>query len=309
MKVQLSGIGRSVDAIIADAFRSFGCKPLGGQSSTGWSKQSDLQRCPRRYQLKHELGATPLLVGEVSPGLDSGSVGHALLGTYYAGMLPDNSYSGWQPNTPKPHELLQAMQNVGLPGELFMIAEQCLDGYLEHWMNEDVRPMAVEMPAGDSTFHTSRFDLVFYTEDSLHTGLWIGEHKLLKAGTDLEEYRMHGEILGEMLSWRLSNLDDFFGMPLNGVCLNVTFKPTQRVPPRFQRLWLPVPPEEYIQRYVDDRSYWLKALEDCRQYFGAEPWPRALLGCKKFKLCRFFAHCRDLDPSQLKFPTEPQSEE
>jgi len=309
MKIQLPGIGRSVDAIIADAFRSFGCKPLGGQSGTGWSKQSDFQRCPRRYQLKHELGATPLLVGEVAPGLDSGTVGHALLAAYYAGMLADDRYPGWQPNTPEPRALLQAMQAAGLPGELFMVAEQCLDGYLEHWATEDVRPVAVEMSAGDAAFHTSRFDLVFYTEEGLHTGLWIGEHKLLKAGTDLEEYRLHGEILGEMLSWQLSELDAFFGMPLSGVCLNVTFKPTKTLPPRFQRLWLSVPPEEVMQRYMDDRVYWLQLLEDCQLRFGDKPWPRALFGCKKYKLCRFFAHCRDLDDTQLKFNSEPYSEE
>jgi hypothetical protein len=305
MKIQLPGIGKSVDAIIAEAFAAFGCRPLGGQSGTGWSKQSDLQRCPRRYQLKHELGATPLLVGEVSPGLDVGAVGHALLAVYYAAMLPDERYPGWQPGLPDPFALLQAMQDAGLPGEIYMVAEQCLSGYLEHWATEDVRPVAVEMSAGDAKFHTSRFDLPFYTEEGLHPGLWIGEHKFLKSGTDTEEYRMHGEILGEMLAWQLSGLDDVFGMPLAGVCLNVIFKPTKTLPPRFQRLWLPVPPMDHMRRYAEDRVYWLKVLLDCKQRFGASPWPRALLGCKKFRLCRYFAHCRDLDNSQLKFDAAP----
>jgi hypothetical protein len=309
MRVQLPGVGKSVDAIIAEAFAALGCRPMGGQSGTGWSKQSDLQRCPRRYQLKHELGATPLLVGEVSPGLDVGAVGHALLAAYYAAMLPDDRYPGWQSTVPDPFALLQAMQNAGLPGEIYMVAEQCLNGYLEHWATEDVRPMAVEMHAGDAKFHTSRFDLVFYTEEGLHPGLWIQEHKFLKAGTDLEEYRMHGEILGEMFSWQLSALDDFFEAPLNGVCLNVIFKPTKTLPPRFQRLWMPVPPPEYIKRYAEDRVYWLRTLMDLKQRFGDRPWPRALLGCKKFKLCRYFAHCRDLDDAQLKFGSSLPPEE
>lgn len=301
MKIQLPGGGRSVDAIIAEAFASFGCKPLGGQSGTGWSKQSDFQRCPRRYQLKHELGATPLVVGEVAPSLDIGAVGHVLLAVHYAAMMPDDRYPGWQPNLPEPHALLEAMLAAGLPGEIYMVVQQCLDGYLERWAGEDIRPMAVEYSAGDAKFHTSRFDLVCYTEEGLHPGLWIGEHKFLKRGTDLEEYRLHGEILGEMLSWQLSGLDDFFGLPLAGVCLNVIFKPTKTLLPTFQRLWLPVPPPEHIQRYATDRVFWLKLLMECKQRFGSAPWPRALLGCKKYKLCRYFEHCRSLDAGQLQF--------
>jgi hypothetical protein len=204
---------------------------------------------------------------------------------------------------------LEAMQNAGLPGEVFMVAQQCLDGYLEHWATEDVRPVAVEMSAGDSKFHTSRFDLPFYTEEGLHPGLWIGEHKFLKAGTDLEEYRMHGEIIGEVLSWQLSQLDDFFGMPLAGVCLNVIYKPTKTLPPRFQRLWMSVPPIAHLKRYAEDRVYWLKTLMDLKQRFGSQPWPRALLGCKKFRLCRYFAHCRDLDDAQLRFDAPLSLEE
>lgn len=301
MKIQLPGAGKSVDAIIAEAFRSLGCEPMGGASETGWSKQSDFQRCPRRYQLKHELGAAPLLVGEVAPGLDIGAVGHALLATHYVAMLLDDRYPGFRPNPPEPFALLQAMTDAGLPMEIYALADRCLSGYLEFWANEDVRPMAVEMQAGDAQFHTSRFDAVFYTEEGLHPGLWVGEHKFLKAGTDLEEYRMHGEVLGEVLSWQLSKLDEFFGMPLAGVCLNVIFKPTKTLPPRFQRLWLS-PPPEVIKRYATDRVYWLRQLMECKQRFGENVWPKALFGCKKYRLCRYFAHCRDLDDSQLIVP-------
>jgi hypothetical protein len=301
MKIQLPGVGRSVDAIIAAAFRSLGCEPFGGATGTGWSKQSDFQRCPYRYQLKHELGATPLIVGEVSTALDVGSVGHALLAVHYAALLPDDRYPGFRATIPTPAALLDAMVVEGLPMEIFAIADQCLSGYMEHWATEDVRPVAVEMFAGDRSFHTSRFDMVFYTDAGFHPGLWIAEHKFLKSGTDLEEYRMHGEVLGEMLSWRLSNLTDFFGMPLAGVCLNVTFKPTKTGLPRYQRLWL-TPREDIIDRYVEDREYWLGVLQDCRQRFGAEAWPKALHGCKQYRLCRYFAHCRDLDESQLRVP-------
>lgn len=301
MRVQLpAGVGRSIDAIIAAAFRAFGCTPMGGASESGWSKQSDFQRCMRRYQLKHELGAAPLLAGAVSPGLDIGSVGHALLAVHYAALLPDDRYPGYQPNLPSPMDLLQAMTDAGLPQEIAMVVEQCYLGYVEFWAQEDVRSMAVEMPAGDAAFHTARFDHVFYTEDAWRSGLWVQEHKFLKAGTDLDEYRMHGEILGEVLAFHLDRLDEFFSMPLNGVCLNVIFKPTAKTLPRYQRIWIS-PSEEVMRRYVSDREYWIGALENCRRF---QVWPRALEGCKRYRLCRFFSHCRDLDDGQLTFAKE-----
>ena len=301
MRVQLPGVGKSVDAIIAEAFRSFGCEPFGGASSTGWSKQSDFQRCPRRYQLKHDLRATPLLVGEVSTALDVGSVGHALLAAHYAAMLPDDRYPGFRTSVPEPAALLQAMVDAGLPMEIFAVADQCFSGYLERWADEDVQPVAIEMLAGDPAFHTSRFDMVFYTEQGMHPGLWIDEHKFLKSGTDLEEYKMHGEVLGEVLSWQLSKLDEFFGMPLSGVCLNVIFKPTKTALPHYQRLWLS-PQVEVLDRYVTDRVYWLDETRRCKQQYGDAAWPKALHGCKQYRLCRYFAHCRDLDDSKLKVP-------
>ena len=297
MRVQLPIlVGKSVDAIIVDAFRSLGCAPMGGPSSNGWSKQGDFQRCPRRYQLIHEVGAVPTVAGDGSEALDVGSVGHALLAVYYAKMLPDDRYPGWREKVPEPEALLKAMVDQGLPIQIASVVERCFEGYIEFWGNEDVRPLAVEMQAGDAKFHTSRFDLVFFTEDGIHDGLWVQEHKFLKAGTDLEEYKLHGEILGEVLSFHLSKLDDFFGMPLNGVCLNVIFKPTAKMLPKYQRLWIQ-PTWDALERYAADRKYWIQAMLECKRM---KTWPRALSGCKRYKLCRYFAHCRDLDDAQLK---------
>lgn len=295
------GVGKSLDAIIAEAFRALGCEPwsAAGGSTTGWSKQSDFQRCPWRYQLKHELGATPLLAGAVSEALGVGSVGHLLLAAHYAQLLPDARYPGWRSNVPDPYVLLQALGDAGLPMAISTVVEQCFNAYVERWSNEDIRPMAVELSAGDQSFHTSRFDLVFYTEDGIHDGLWIGEHKFLKYGTDLEEYNLHGEVIGEALSFQLSELDQFFGLPLNGVCLNVIFKPDSKHLPTCKRVWLHPTPEA-LERYANDRSYWLQILLDCKR---RKVWPRALEGChRRNRLCRYFAHCRDLDDSQLKFP-------
>lgn len=300
MRVQLpKGFGKSVDSIIAEACRSLGLEPWGGASKSGWSKQGDFQRCPRRYQLRHEIGAAPAVVGVAAPGLDIGSVGHVLLAANYARDLPDDRYPGWRPVTVDPFTLLTAIVDCGLPQADGAVVEQCMAGYLEHWGNEAFGVMAVEMQAGDAQFHTSRYDMVAVVEDGRHDGLWVVEHKFLSPRTDIEEYRMHGEILGEVLSFHLSKLDEVFGMPLEGVCLNVIFKPTKTALPRYQRLWIQ-PTVEALERYAQDREYWIRAMAECKRM---QIWPRALQGCKTFHgLCRFFKHCMNLDDGQLILP-------
>lgn len=309
MRVQLPGVGKSIDAIVKEAFAYLGCKPWGGPSATGWSKQKDFQRCPRRYQLIHELGAVPALANiESTKGLDIGAVGHVLLAAHYARYLPDDSYPGWQQNPPEPLAVLDALEKFGLAIELRAEVERLFSGYLEFYANETIQPCAVEMPAGDAKFHTSRFDLILYAQDGIHDGLWIGEHKFLKSSTDIEEYRLDGEVLGELLSFELSKLSEFFGMPVNGVCLNVIFKPTKTGLPRYQRLWIS-PPYEVIKRYAEDRAYWLNSLMLCKRVGGI--WPKALNGCTtKYRTCRFFNHCRDLDDGQIQLlgPPKPSEE-
>jgi len=292
--VQLPSVGRSLDSIVAEVFKTFGCEPWGGASQNGWSKQSDFLRCPYRYYLKHVKGAGPAAVGDVSPALDIGSVCHLLLAARYAAALPDDRYPGWRPVVIEPMALLRALEAAGLPLSISSECERLYDGYAERWGNETLVPVAVEMPVGMPSLHTSRYDLVFFVEDGLHDGLWIGEHKTMSSGTDIEDFRFDGEVLGEMLSWQLSSLTEFFGAHLNGVCINALVK--AKSAPRYQRLWITVP-DQLVDTYATNRGHW---AQQELYYQSRNLWPKSLFGCKsKYSKCRFWEHCRTLDDSKL----------
>lgn len=294
MRVQLPGVGRSVDSIVVEAFKVLDCAPWGGQSAMGWSKQSDFLRCPYRYYLKHVRGVGPLVVGDTGPALDIGSIVHLLLAARYSAMLPDHRYPGWRPNPPDPFVLLRTLESCGLPLSISQEVERLYEGYAEKYGADLIVPMAVEFGVGNPAFHTSRYDLVFYVEDGIHDGFWIGEHKTMSSATDIETFRFNGEVLGEMLSWRLSGLDTYFGGPLNGVCINALVK-TKSVP-RYQRLWIPVN-WAMIDHYAGQREQWVAREAACVQ---SAVWPQSLAGCNiRYSKCRFWEHCSTDDESQL----------
>jgi hypothetical protein len=295
--IQLPGLGRSVDAIIRDACASLGIEPWGGASEDGWSKRSDFLRCPYRYYLKHVRGVGPLAVTADTEALDIGACVHLLLAAYYARMLPDERYPGWRMNPPDPQALLQALIAARLPRSIAADVEQLFDGYVEQYANDVLQPVAVEMPGGLVGTHTSRYDLVFWIEDGMHDGLWIGEHKTASPSSDLDDFRFHGEVLGLMSSNELVNLQDVFGVKLNGVCINALVKPRPKQAPRYQRLWLTFP-YALISEYGSDRGCWSGWLQTCQD---RNRWPKSLQGCKSYnRRCRFWEHCRTQDAGQLK---------
>jgi hypothetical protein len=291
--ISLPGIGRSIDSIVVEACTKLGIERWGGQSEDGWSRHSDFLRCPYRYYLKHVRGVGPLVVGEAAKGLDVGTCMHLLLAAHYARQLPDERYPGWQPNMPTPQALLQAMITAGLPMQIASDVEWLFDGYVEYYGSENITPMAIEMPIGMPGVHTSRLDLVFFIEDGTHDGLWICDHKNVSPKKDLEEYRFDGEILGEVFSWQLSGLNDFFDARLNGVCINAVVKSK---PPRFQRLWCTFP-DPLINVYANDRAWWAKQIVACQ---ASSTWPKSMYGCHSyFRACRFWEHCRTQDEGRL----------
>jgi hypothetical protein len=290
--VQVSGLGRSIDAIILDACASLGIERWGGASADGWSKHSDFLRCAYRYYLKHIRGVAPLVVGAVSSSLDVGSCVHLLLAAHYARLLPDDRYPGWQQNSPEPTALLQALIAAGLPMQIAVEVERLYKGYVEKYGAETIAPVAVEMQAGTVGEHTSRYDLVFYIEDGLHDGLWIGEHKTMSPKTDPEDFRFDGEVLGEMFSWDLSNLQDFFGQRVNGVCVNTLVKV---IPPRYQRYWFTFP-QSLINEYGSNCGRWEQQMLLCEQ---SGVWPKTYACQGRYRRCRFWEHCRTQDDGQL----------
>jgi hypothetical protein len=291
--IQLPGIGRSIDSIILEVCQSLGIERWGGASGDGWSKQSDFLRCPYRYYLKHVRGVGPLEMRNSTDALDVGSCLHLLLATHYARLLPDERYPGFQPNPPSIPEMLEAFKVARLPMQLYVEAERLIDGYLEYWGAESISPVAIEMPVGRPGLHTSRYDMVAFVNEGLHEGLWIFEHKTASPKTDLDDFRLDGEVLGELFSWELSAVQDQFGAPVLGVCINALVKSDI---PRYQRLWLTFP-QTMVNEFANDQARFALWAKDCetRNY-----WPRSLYGCKAyFRRCRFWEHCRTRDDKQL----------
>jgi len=298
---------KSADAVLHDAFALLGCERLGGASVSGWSRQSDLLRCPYRYFLKHERHLAPTTLAASSKGQDTGSFIHAFLAAHYARLLPPPfdpgdgqliAYPGWHENSPTPDQLRDACLECGAEVEALMMASRLWENYLDYWGDDNWIPVAVEMPAGDPALHTSRYDLVFFVEDGLHDGLWIGEHKSSKSSPDLEQWDLDGEVLGEMLSWQLSDLDSRFGAKLNGVCINVLIK--TKVPSYF-RIWKPVD-DQLVREFHRTRLHWSR-IEEVYRKSGV--WPKSLYGCKsKYDVvtgqrCGYWDHCLSLSDQFL----------
>lgn len=285
---------KPLDEAVAEAFASFGCKPLGGASTDGWSKMSELQRCPYRYYLHYVLHASP--VGAIpSAALGVGGLTHAALATHYARFLPEG-YPGWQPGLPSAMAFLDAVRAAGCEFGVVQEVQRLVYGYLEFYDNEDIQPVAVEYGAGIPGVHTCRFDMLAWYEG----GLWIWEHKTAKDETPdvIDSWWLDGEIMGEVYGWQLSKLDEVFGAPLAGVMINLLFK---KRPPTFRRLQVVIP-RPVLDDYAKHRGNWA----DLRRRFQMTGiWPKALQGCmSRYDRCAFWYHCRDVDASLLELPEE-----
>jgi hypothetical protein len=271
---------------------ALGCVCWGGPSENGWSRESDFQRCPYRYYLKWELGVAATTVASSSASQDIGTFEHVLLAAHYARMLPDARYPGFRANCPTPAQVIEALQVAGAEPVALAETERLWSSYLDYWGEDGWQPMAVEMPAGDPILHTSRYDLVVSVSDGIHDGIWIPEHKTASPSTDFEQWDLHGEVLGEALSWEISKLDEVFG-PLSGICINVLVK--SRVP-TYRRIWQRINPELVLD-FAQHRALWQARINQSRKM---NRWPKAHYGCMvKFDRCQFWDHCCTLSNSFL----------
>jgi hypothetical protein len=296
---------KSADQVLDEAFQALGCEKLGGPSGNGWSKIGDLLRCHYRYQLKHIAKMTSTTTARSSKSINIGSFVHAAAAVHYAALLPppfkaDDGklycYPGWRAKLPTPTQLFDALLVAGAEMEAFGEAQRLWEGYVEKWGGRDWQPLAVEMHAGDPALHTSRYDLVVSVEDGIHDGLWIGEHKSASSSTDLDQWTLDGEILGEMWSWRKSNLDDFFGDRLRGICINVFVKKKNVDDTCFRRIWLPVN-WALIDEFDKNRRYYYTTMRTCQKL---NVWSRLYSGCiGRYDRCEFWDHCATLSPSYL----------
>lgn len=297
------GALKPTEQVLEDAFKALGCERWGGASSNGWSKIGDFLRCPYRYYLKHERGmlAAGLLVDDSTSAQDTGSFAHVMLAAHYAGMLPDDRYPGFRVNCPTPEQVDAALSAAGAEVEALQKAREVWEGYLDFYGEDGWAPMAVEMPAGLPEFHTCRYDVIVSVEDGIHDGIWEADHKILSPKSEVENYELDGEILGQMLAWKLSGLASVFG-PLEGVCVNVLYKgkmPKGRAP--YLRRWFRYD-EAAVKDFGRQRLYWQDSVERLRMQKGPIVfWPKSHYGCigHYFDRCGFWDHCASLNDSLL----------
>jgi hypothetical protein len=294
---------KSSEEVLKGAFALLGCERWGGASEAGWSTTSDMLRCPYRYYLKRVRNVGATLVGSSSAAQDIGSFLHAVLAAHYAGLLPPPydggsgqlvAYPGYRYPCPTPEQMFEALRQAGAEVGALRMVQNLYDGYFEQWGYEDGwQPVAVEMCAGDPKIHTSRYDLVTLVTDGIHDGLWINEHKTASPQTDLEIWQLDGEILGEAYSWKLSGLDEVFGEPLRGVCVNVLMKGAV---PRYYRLWQPVN-WDLVDDFAKHRRFWSVNMQS---FAKLNFWPKSHYGCNaRFDRCLFWDHCATLSESFL----------
>ena len=301
---------KSADQVIADAFAALGCPKLGGVSGKGWSRDSVAMRCPYKYYLRYVRKMHVPLVAASSMAQDAGSFVHAMLAVHYARLLPPPfkgddgqmySYPGWAANTPTPEALFEAFQVHGGEVEALGIAQRLWDGYLDKWGGSDWRPLAVEMQTGDPQVRTSRDDLVVLVEDDgIYDGLWIVDHKTASSSADMEQWHLDGEIIGEMFTWGLDNLDEMFGGSLRGVCINVLIKGSSRSvnwTPTYRRIWIPVN-WALVKDFLKHLLYW---NDQVKKYTQIGYWPKAHTACvdRFHQRCLYWDHCLTLSDSYL----------
>jgi hypothetical protein len=298
-----SGFGlKPNDEVIAEAFKALGCERWGGASINGWSRVGDLMRCPYRYWLKHIRQVVPATIqSDSTSAQDIGSLSHVLLASYYAGRLPDARYPGFRVNCPTPDAVAEALRVAGADPLSLQKARELWSGYIDHHGEDGWTPMAVEMPAGRPEFHTCRYDLIVHVEDGIHDGIWNVDHKNLSPKADIENYALDGEILGQMLCWKLEGLDAVFG-PLEGTCINVLFKdkPPRGMQPYYRR-WFRFDPA-LIRDFGKQRLWWEEWARD--RIARSEFFPKSHRGCiEKFdNKCFYWEHCASLSEEQLVQP-------
>jgi hypothetical protein len=297
MKIPLNFDKSSVlyaNEVISRALKRFGCSPPGGRSGDGWSGIAELQRCAYRYYLNNELQATPVGPGAtMSTALQVGTYLHAFMAAHYIRFLPEG-YPGWQKDFPGPMEFIDACANERVDVTAFEEAKRLMYGYLEHYSNEEIQPVAVEYEAGTPGIHTCRYDAVVWKDG----GLWDLETKTMAPTTAsradaFEGWYLDGEIVGQVYAWKLANLQEKFQAPLSGVIINALIK--SRVP-EYRRMEVVIP-EKVVEAYARDRQFWGQQREHYRR---SGYWPKSLWGCRGiYDRCGFFAHCRDEDANLI----------
>jgi hypothetical protein len=229
-----------------------------------------------------------------SPALAVGSYTHAILAAHYARQLPDARYPGFRPNCPSPDDVIAALTNAGADLPALQVAERLWSGYQDKWGDDGWQPVAVEMPVGNPLLHTARFDMLVHVDDGTwRNGLWICEHKSASPASDLEMFQLDGEIMGEMMAFKMDNLEDVFGARLAGVVVNALVKSKT---PAYHRLWIPVN-WELVNDFAKNRGQ-LQADINFRKKSGL--WIKNHYGCtSRYDKCMFWEHCRTLNDSML----------
>lgn len=244
----------NIDEATDRIFTSLNWPLLGGPSGRGWSFFSTAQRCGQLFKKSYDVAPEKLLQKVNAQPLQIGALFHTLEALYYghalgnAFVLPDRQglvaeslalpgrRKRWSVPSGACETLLKALRALkdegGREPDATVIdeAERIFDVHTNWWDNrEDVQPLGVEIFARHPKLgYTCRYDLVARVgkhDPELPEGVFIFEKKSAKWIDEklLEGWQLDGEVLGQLLCWKPSGMEELFG-PLSGVVVDIVSK-------------------------------------------------------------------------------------
>jgi hypothetical protein len=267
-----------IDEVTSDIFEEYGLPRLGGASGRGWSSFATIQRCPHLYKVTYldRFRGTP------GKALEVGSIMHTLLALYYSWMVDDN----WKLT---PEIMKNALMQRGARPESVIEGWRLFDAYQNHYTSDYIYPIAQEVWAQDPDGNTCRYDLiarVVEDQPGIPAGIFNIEHKSAARFSQpyLDGWRNDGEVIGQMMIWKRSGLDEKYG-ELKGTIVNIIGK--QKVP-LFHRTIIPLE-AWHVSQHAQDLKMWT-AIRNMYEASGF--WPKSRTNCtNKYGTCQIFDSC------------------
>jgi len=301
-----------------------GLPVLGGPSGKGWSFYSRAQQCPHLFYqayVKTEEGDR-----RAPHYLQIGGLWHSLLALYYAAQMKTCAYmnrglirsdlivkndlfgaqlANIRPAAPEMlllelKRMAERAEKMGKPQlapnmSLVYEAERLFDAHANYYGDgrEDLEPLAVEWFARHPELgYTCRYDAIVRVgrnDPKMPEGVFILEHKTAAYLSEsvTEGWVLDGEILGQLMLWKPSGMEERFG-PLRGICIDIV---TKAKVPKFHRVVLPadLPP-------VKRHEHWIRVLNaEIAMWQATGVYTQRFVSCfSKFGMCPEFRACERL---------------
>jgi hypothetical protein len=293
----------------------------GGPSGRGWSYYSVAGRCAQLFRRTYDVPAELATKKVHGSPLQIGALFHTLEALYYgaglgeAYVLPEMGGTGragglvseelklagrrkrWQVPPTAADDFLRALRRL-IDSEapspdpaVVNEAERLFDLHTNWWGDrEDVTPLGVEVFARHPQLgYTCRYDMIGRVgpnDPVLPKGVVIFEKKCAKWINEqyLSGWSMDGEILGQLLCWKVSGMEEMFG-PLEAIVIDIVSKAKT---PDCRRVVLPP-----TLPSVATHAKWVRWLDaEIQMWRATGAYPQRFGNCwGRYGLCEEFGNC------------------